>query len=116
MRDKAWIVLNETVVAKVAVEFSKRFGFRLTKQGLGRVVPIAGIGLGAALNWATLEGIVDAADIAYRHRFLLEKYPHLAESDTFGVSEASDGDVPQEGDEAISVIDEIAEAGGPDLS
>lgn len=100
----------------MAVEFSKRFGFRLTKQGLGRVVPIAGIGLGAALNWATLEGIVDAADIAYRHRFLLEKYPHLAESDTFGVSEASDGDVPQEGDEAISVIDEIAEAGGPDLS
>jgi len=115
VRDKTWKVLNETVVARVAGEFAKRFSFRLTKQGLGRVVPIAGIGLGAALNWATLEGIVDAADIAYRRRFLLEKYPHLAELDTFGVGDEA-GDDPQEGDERISVIDEIAQAGGPDLA
>lgn len=115
MRDKTWKVLNETVVARVAGEFAKRFSFRLTKQSLGRVVPIAGIGLGAALNWATLEGIVDAADIAYRRRFLLEKYPHFAESDTFGVGDKAD-DAAQEGDERISVIDEIAQAGGPDLA
>lgn len=115
VRDKTWKVLNETVVARVAGEFAKRFSFRLTKQGLGRVVPIAGIGLGAALNWATLEGIVDAADIAYRRRFLLEKYPHLAESDKFGAGDEAGND-PQEGDERISVIEEIAQAGGPDLA
>ena len=43
------------------------------------------------------------------------KYPHLAESDTFGVG-AEAGDDPQEGDERISVIDEIAQAGGPDFA
>jgi hypothetical protein len=71
--------------------------------------------LGAALNWATLEGIVDAADIAYRRRFLLEKYPHLPESDTFGAGDEAGAD-PQDGDERISVIHEIAQAGGPDLA
>ncbi len=116
VRDKTWKVLNETVVARVAGQFAKRFSFRLTKQGLGKVVPAAGIVLGGALNWATLEGIVDAADIAYRRRFLLEKYPHLAESDTFGVADDSERGIPTDGDEEISVIDEIAEAGGPDLA
>lgn len=44
------------------------------------------------MNWATLEGIVDAADVAYRRRFLLEKYPHLKGSDAFGSSFAP-GDI-----------------------
>ena len=111
-RGKSWEVLNETVVAKVAGEFAKRFSFRLTKQGLGKVVPAAGIVLGGTLNWATLEGIVDAADIAYRRRFLLEKYPQLAESDSFGKAAALDANIPEDADEAISVVDEIAEAIG----
>lgn len=116
VRDQTWKVLNESVVAKVAQEFAKRFGFRLTKQGLGKVVPAAGIVVGGALNWATLEGIVDAADIAYRRRFLLEKYPHLGNNDTFGTVAHGDGDIADEADEAdeeISVIDEIEGAGGP---
>jgi hypothetical protein len=43
----------------------------VTKQGLGTVVPAAGIVVGGALNWAILEGIVDAADLAYRRRSFL---------------------------------------------
>jgi hypothetical protein len=115
VRDKTWAVLNESVVAKVAQEFAKRFSFRLTKQGLGKVVPAAGIVIGGALNWATVEGIVDAADIAYRRRFLLEKYPRLSDGDTFGTVLDVDQVVPDEDDEAISVLDELAEAGGPNI-
>ena len=115
VRDKTWKVLNESVVAKVAQEFAKRFSFRLTKQGLGKVVPAAGIVVGGTLNWATLEGIVDAADIAYRRRFLLEKYPHLGDRDTFGAVAQVDHDLADDADEEISVIDQIEEAGGPNF-
>ncbi len=115
VRDKTWAVLNESLVAKVAQEFAKRFSFRLTKQGLGKVVPAAGIVVGGALNWATLEGIVDAADFAYRRRFLLEKYPHLGDGDTFGVVMDVDHIIPDDADQEISVLGELSEAGGPDI-
>ena len=112
-RNKTWAVLNESVVAKVAQEFAKKFSFRLTKQGLGKFVPAAGVVIGGTLNWATLEGIVDAADTAYRRRFLLEKYPELTEGDTFGTIVEVEYEVAEEADEQISVIDQIAAAGGP---
>ena len=114
-RGKAWVILDTSVVAKVSAQFAKAFGFRLTKLGLGKVVPAAGILIGGTLNWTTLEGIVDAADVVYRRRFLLDKYPHLDGEDApelftdFGAAGPDDADKP------ISVIDELAEAGGPDL-
>ena len=111
VRGKTWAELNKSVVSKVATEFTKAFGVRLTKQGLGKVVPAAGIVLGSAFNWTTLESIVDAADVAYRRRFLLEKYPQLADEEAPG----SLPDVPDDDDETISVLDELAEAGVPDL-
>lgn len=113
VRGKTWKVLNESIVSKVAQEFAKKFSFRLTRQGLGKVVPAAGIIIGGALNWATLEGIVDAADIAYRRRFLLEKYPQLGDGDTFGTAAPVLGEIADDADMEISVIDQIAEAGGP---
>ena len=61
-----------------------------------------------------LEGIFDTADVAYRRRFLLEKYPHLAEDapvELRVVENAADEDT----DERISVLDDLAQAGGPDL-
>ncbi|MFJ9897349.1 EcsC family protein [Streptomyces sp. NPDC091280] len=115
-RGKAWDVLNETVVAKVSSQFAKAFSFRLTKKGLGKAVPAVGIVVGGTLNWTTLEGIVDAAEMAYRRRFLLEKYPHLAAEEAVGSFSDIDPDGPDDdSDEPISLLDEIAEAGGPDL-
>ncbi|MEV0218199.1 EcsC family protein [Streptomyces sp. NPDC050704] len=114
-RGKTWEVLNETVVAKVSSQFAKAFSFRLTKKGLGKAVPAVGIVVGSTLNWATLEGIVDAAEMAYRRRFLLEKYPHLANEEASGSLPDTGPDVPDDADEAISLLDEIAGAGGPDL-
>ncbi|SDN32062.1 EcsC protein family protein [Streptomyces sp. cf386] len=117
-RGKTWEVLNDAVVTKVSQQFAKAFGFRLTKKGLGKAVPAFGIVVGSTLNWTTLEGIVDAAEVAYRRRFLLEKYPHLADEETAGSfpDTSPDGpDAADEADEEISLLAEIAEAGGPDL-
>ncbi len=114
-RGKTWEVLNDAVVAKVSTQFAKAFGFRLTKKGLGKAVPAVGILVGGTLNWSTLEGIVDAADMAYRRRFLLEKYPYLGDEEAFGPFPDGGPDSPDDADEAISLLDELAEAGGPDL-
>ncbi|MFJ9107644.1 EcsC family protein [Streptomyces sp. NPDC102283] len=114
-RGKTWEVLNEAVVTKVSQQFAKAFGFRLTKKGLGKAVPAFGIVVGGTLNWTTLEGIVDAADMAYRRRFLLEKYPQLADDETSGSFPDAGPDTPDDADEDISLLTELAEAGGPDL-
>ncbi|GAA3956357.1 hypothetical protein GCM10022384_06930 [Streptomyces marokkonensis] len=113
-RGKSWDILNNAFVTKVSVKFAKAFGVRITKKGLGKAVPAFGIVVGSTLNWATLEGIVDAAEMAYRRRFLLEKYPHLAaEEAPEPFTDVEDG--PDDADEKISVLDEIVEEGGPDL-
>ncbi|MCX5258647.1 EcsC family protein [Streptomyces canus] len=114
-RGKTWEVLNESVVTKVSQQFAKAFDFRLTKKGLGKAVPAFGIVVGSTLNWATLEGIVDAAEMAYKRRFLLEKYPNLADDEAAGSFPDTGPDSPDDADEEISLLDEIAEAGGPDL-
>ncbi|MEU3788360.1 EcsC family protein [Streptomyces fructofermentans] len=117
-RGRTWEVLNDALVTKVSKQFANAFGFRLTKKGLGKAVPAFGIVIGSTLNWATLEGIVDAAEMAYRRRFLLEKYPHLADEEadgSFPDISPDDSVVPDDADEEISLLDEIVEAGGPDL-
>ncbi|MFG2404610.1 EcsC family protein [Streptomyces brevispora] len=116
VRGKTWNVLNDAVITKVSVKFAKAFGFRLTKKGLGKAVPAFGILVGGTLNWTTLESIVDAADVAYRRRFLLEKYPHLGDEEASGSFPDAGPDVPDDADVTISLLGELAEAGGPDLS
>ncbi|MFJ4715076.1 EcsC family protein [Streptomyces sp. NPDC088785] len=118
VRGRTWEVLSESVITKVSQQFAKAFGFRLTKKGLGKAVPAFGIVVGGALNWTTLEGIVDAADLAYRRRFLLEKYPQLAadeEAGAFPDVGPDTSDAPDGSDEEISLLGKLAEAGGPDL-
>jgi len=115
IRGKPWVVLNEAVVAKVSTQFAKAFGFRLTKKGLGKALPAFGILVGGALNWTTLEAVVDTADMAYRRRFLLEKYPHLGDDEESGSFPDVGPEAPDDADEAISLLGELAEAGGPDL-
>jgi hypothetical protein len=108
VRGKTWEILDKSVVSKVSKQVATLLGKRLTKKSLGKAVPAAGIALGSAFNWATIEGVVDAADIAYRRRFLLEKYPQLEatlEPETFE-------DAQSEADETISVLGEFDSASG----
>lgn len=115
VRGKTWAVLNESVVAKVSQQAAKTFGFRLTKKGLGKAIPAFGIVVGGTLNWTTLESIVDAADVAYRRRFLLEKYPQLAAQESSDWFSNIEPDALDDADQRFSVLDELADAGGPDL-
>ncbi|MGP9786684.1 EcsC family protein [Glutamicibacter sp. 287] len=115
VRGKTWAVLDKSIVAQVSRQFANKFAIRFTKQGLGKVVPLAGIAIGGAFNWATLESIVDAASIAYRRRFLLEKYPHLADEEAHGPVPHMGQDGAGGADEIISVLDELAKVSGPDL-
>jgi len=115
VRGKTWAVLNESVVTKVSQQAAKAFGFRLTQKGLGKAIPAFGIVVGSTLNWTTLESIVDAADIAYRRRFLLEKYPQLAARESSDWFSNIKLDAPDNADQPFSVLEELAEAGGPDL-
>ncbi len=115
VRGKTWAVLNDSVVARVSQQVATTFGFRLTKKGLGKAIPAIGIVIGGTLNWSTLESILDAADVAYRRRLLIEKYPQLETGETSSWFSDVAGDVSDDADERISVIDEIAQSGGPDL-
>ncbi|WP_246857124.1 EcsC family protein [Glutamicibacter sp. ZJUTW] len=115
VRGKTWAVLDKSILAQVSRQFANKFALRFTKQGLGKVVPLAGIAIGGTFNWATLESIVDAASIAYRRRFLLEKYPRLAEEEALDLVPHPGQDDSVSTDEVISVLDELAKVGGPDL-
>jgi hypothetical protein len=109
-RGKTWAILNESVLSRAYLAFTKAFGTRATKQSLGKFVPIVGVFAGAGFNWATLESIVDAADFAYRRRFLLDKYPHLATEPVLNL----DNGVPDTDDVTFSVIDQLTDAVGHD--
>ena len=109
-RGKPWATLNETVTARLATMFAKQFNVRLTQRGLGKLVPAAGIAAGASLNWLALEQIVDAADLAYRRRFLADKYPEQFGDEPFVVPP---DDAPSDAveDTDISVLGMLDELG-----
>jgi hypothetical protein len=85
VRGKSWKILNETVFARIATTVAKRLGVRLTQKSLGKLLPVVGVGVGFVFNFATLEAVVDSANVAYRRRFLLEKYPDLNANGDIGV-------------------------------
>lgn len=116
VRGGTWKTLNQSIISRVTAQFAKLFGVRFTRQSLGKLIPAVGIVVGGAFNWSNLESVVDTAEVAYRRRFLLEKYPHLAEDDSSEFTEPAPTEASDESkDQTISVLEELAEAGGPDL-
>ncbi|WP_208543498.1 EcsC family protein [Rathayibacter sp. VKM Ac-2801] len=113
VRGSSWQILNKSLISKASARFAQQMGIRLTKKGLGKAVPAVGIALGGAFNWATLESVVDAADTAYRRRFLLDKYPQLDRADAFPFDADADG---EEGLDEVISIDEISELAGDEES
>lgn len=75
---KSWATLNESAVARVVTRFTAKLGPAMTKKQLAKAIPYVSAGVGFFTNWLTLEMIADAADLAYRRRWLLDKYPQLA--------------------------------------
>ena len=76
---KTWAELNKRVLTRVARRIAKRMTRTLTKKQLGKILPFVGVAVGAAMNFVIVMRVVESANLAYRRRFLLEKYPHLNE-------------------------------------
>ena len=72
-RRAPWTKLNEKVLTKIAQKFATQFGQNLTQKKLGQLVPVAGIAVGAGLNYLVIDRIAVAAHDAYRERYLIEK-------------------------------------------
>lgn len=72
-KNATWQQLNQQALVRVAQKFAGQFSQKLTKKKLGQFVPVAGIGIGAALNWKMVDDVSSAAYWAYRERFLHEK-------------------------------------------
>lgn len=60
-RSAPWETLSASVVTQVAKKFTAQFGQNLTKKKLGQFVPVAGVLVGAGLNYVTVDRVADAA-------------------------------------------------------
>lgn len=69
----AWRQLNQQTLVKITQKFAVSFSQNLTKKKLGQFVPVAGVAIGAALNWKMVDDVANAAYWAYRERFLYDK-------------------------------------------
>jgi hypothetical protein len=103
-RNEAWQKLDQQTFAKVAQKFAVNFTESLATKKLGQLLPIIGVGIGAALNWKAVTAIADAAYWAYRERFLCEKGGEV-ESMAINVDLADD-DLP-----AIDVVNILKSEG-----
>ncbi|WP_021591482.1 EcsC family protein [Actinomadura welshii] len=103
-RNATWAKLNEKVLTKIAQKFAAKFSVELPKKKLGQFVPVAGMLIGAGLNFAAIDRIAVAADDAYRERFLVEK---SGGDLTITVEEVRDP--IQAGDDAIGMIELLRE-------
>ncbi|AEE47583.1 EcsC family protein [Cellulomonas fimi] len=113
MRGATWSQLNTTATSRILGEVTKRLGVRLTKPALARYLPFVAVAAGISFNWMALEPVVDAANLAYRRRFLLEKYPHLAADDRIPFSRSQD-DADEGDDDPVSVVELLRESGALD--
>ena len=115
IRGSTWQKLSESVLVKVARDIAARLSIRFTQRTLGTWLPLPVVVVRASSTWPTLAADVGAADVAYRRRFLLSKYPDLAEDRDIPVVERfSDLDNARERDESITIEDEFwRDAEGP---
>ena len=94
---------------KLAQVFAVRFGGRLTQRKLGQLVPVAGVAVGAGLNYKLLDDVMDAAYWSYRERFLLEKQ---GQSPSIFVPESVEVEgEPGDTESSIDVIEMLREVG-----
>jgi hypothetical protein len=114
-RRKTWAVLEEHLLTKVAQKFAKDMGTRLTQRKLSQFVPVAGIFVGAGLNYNTLDDICDAAYWAYRERFLHDKRGDDWEVSLLPPPPPFDSDVDGIAEPEVGIIDMLGSDGAPEL-
>ncbi|WAC93486.1 EcsC family protein [Mycobacterium sp. Aquia_213] len=106
-RDATWQELDQQTFDKVAQRFAVKFSRKLMEKRAFQLIPVVGVGIGAALNWKTVAEIADAAYWVYRERFLYDKGGSVEPIDV----DVTDGDSD---DGAIDVVD-ILKSEGVDI-
>lgn len=113
-RNATWAALRQHALTRVADKFAAQMSVRLTQKKLGQLVPIAGIVVGAALNYALVDSICDAAYWAYRERFLVAKQ---GGGSAFALPDPPPEPGPAEVEEApvsvLKLLDEVEEGENP---
>lgn len=113
-RRASWAQLNEHLLPRLAQQFAVRFGGRLTQRKLGQLVPIAGIGIGAGMNYKLLDDVMDAAYWSYRERFLINKLggdatPYTPAAPAGPASDTGETEVPID---VLGMLNDLAAADG----
>lgn len=102
MRRATWNELNKHLLVKVLQKVYQRLGLRLTQRKLAQLVPVAGIGINAALTASLVDKTFERAQAVYRLRALSEKYG-------IDPGEWTSSSAPTLSDEEIVDVDEILE-------
>jgi hypothetical protein len=110
-RNLVWRDLNQQTFVKVAQKFAAQFGQKLTKRKLGQFVPIAGVGIGAALNYKMVDDVAEAAYWAYRERFLLDKGGANTGPIVIDAEFIDENESPSDDETAINIVDILESEG-----
>ncbi|MGC5583823.1 EcsC family protein [Ornithinimicrobium sp. W1665] len=102
MRRATWNELNKHLLVKVLQKVYQRLGLRLTQRKLAQLVPVAGIGINAALTASLVDKTFERAQAVYRLRALSERYG-------IDPGEWTSSSVPTLSEEEIVDVDEILE-------
>jgi hypothetical protein len=78
-RGATWNELSRHASVKALQAVFDKLGLRLTKRKLTQVIPFFGAAAGGTLGAALADNTCQAAYMQYRRRYLLEKYPGLAD-------------------------------------
>lgn len=73
-RRATWKELSEEVIVKLIQNLFAKLSVRLTQRKLAQAIPVAGVAVGASLNYSLMRKVGTAASFAYRERFLIDKY------------------------------------------
>ena len=69
-----WVALDKFAITQIIRRLYKQLTERLTKKKLASTLPVVGIVIGAGLNAQAVYKVADDAALAYRTRFLADKY------------------------------------------
>jgi hypothetical protein len=78
-RGATWSELSRHASVKALQATFDKLGLRLTKRKLAQVIPFFGAAAGGTLGAALADHTCQAAYMQYRRRYLLDKYPGLAD-------------------------------------
>lgn len=108
MRQATWNELNKHLLVQALQKVYQRLGLRLTQRKLAQVVPIAGIGINAALTASLVDKTFERAQAVYRLRTLSEKYG-IDPNEWWSGTSVDDSD--EEIVDVVEILDDVEMAG-----